>query len=92
MHVKTVLNKKFIREELVWLLRWNLNQFNQRLVEEGAMAQNYLFRLTDEEKPDVDVKLPTVDAIYNVAMDRFAEIGVSAPDDLWERLVIHQLV
>lgn len=92
MHVKTVLNKKFIREELVWMLRWNLNQFNQRLVEEGVMAQNYLYGLTDEERPDVDVKLSTVDAIYNVAMDRFAEISVSAPDDLWERLVIHQLV
>lgn len=92
MHVKTFLNKKFIREELVWLLRWNLNQFNQHLVEKGVMAQNYLYVLTDEERPDVDVKLSTVDAIYNAAMDRFAEIGTPAPDDLWERLVIHQLM
>lgn len=91
MHVKTVLNKKFIRQELVWLLRTNLNQLNQRLVEQGRAA-NYLYQLTDEDKPDVDVQLSTVDAIYNVAVDRYAELGQPAPDDLWERLVVHQII
>lgn len=91
MYVKTRLNKEYVRDELVWELKTNLHQLNQRLAEQGRLAQNYLYELLSEDRPDVDVQMSTVDALHNVIMERYVELGIAPPDDLWDRLIVHEV-
>ncbi len=84
--MKSSLNQRFISDELVWQLRLSVHELNKRT----DLAPGYLNQLLNKPFP-VDVQLSTIDTIWMAAMVRYAEIGVEPPDDLWERLVYHDL-
>lgn len=84
--MRTTLNVGYIRNELVWSLQLTLNQLNQR----AGFAEGYIYQLLNAENP-IDVKLSTIDSLWTAAMVRFAELNADPPDDLWDRMIRHQL-
>jgi len=82
--VQTVINVRFIRDELVWKLQLTLNELNQR----AGFGEGYIYQLLRE---DTDPKLSTIDRLWTAAMVRYAELGINPPDDLWDTLIEHRL-
>lgn len=88
MKRQTRINGEYI-EELKWPLKLTMGELNNRLSKMGK-GGNYIYRLKGEGRQNVT--LNTLDAIYNVLVDRFNELGLPVPQDLWVNLLTYDWV
>lgn len=89
MRVKTRVNGPFL-EEIRWELRWpTIGDIEREMRQKYGRGKGYLYRLIEE---DLNTTLDTIDAIYNVLADRYMELGIPIPDDLWYKLLAHEMV
>ena len=90
MRIQTRINGEFI-EEMLWTLKWkSLNELNDAMRARYRLGKGYMYRLAGPEK--LNTTLNTVDAIYNVMADRFIEVGLPIPDNLWCNLLAHEFI
>lgn len=88
MKRQTRINGEYI-EGLKWTLKLTMGELNTRLSKMGK-GGNYIYRLKGEGRQNVT--LNTIDAIYNVLVDRFNELGLPVPQDLWANLLTYDWV
>lgn len=84
--MRTTVNAAFVRE-VKWRIQLNENQIGER----AGFSPGYIYRLLDEEGASSDVKLSTVDRLYEAIAGRMLELKIAPPDDLWESLIRHEL-
>lgn len=83
MAVKTTINLAYLDEV------WHTLRLNNRteLFHGAGLARGYGTKLRD--KPEMDVRLSTVDKLHNYIEMRMTEMRQVVPDDLWDRLIVH---
>lgn len=87
--MQTRISREFL-EEIKWTLQWpSLNPLNERLGEQYG-ASPILYRIAGKQR--VNTTLDTVDTLYMALVDRFLEVGLPVPNDLWERLLVHEWI
>lgn len=88
--MQTRLNREYL-EELKWTLQWtSLNRLNQVLRQRYGVSNFTLYRIAGKERSNTT--LDTLDALYSALVDRFGELGLPVPEDLWTRLLVHEWV
>lgn len=88
--MQTRISREYL-EEIKWVLQWpSLNPLNERLRAQYG-ASPILYRIAHKQRR-FNTSLDTVDALYTALVDRFLEVGLPVPSDLWERLLVHEWV
>ena len=88
--MQTRISREYL-EEIKWTLQWSsLNPLNQLLSERYGVAP-ILYRIAHKQRR-FNTSLDTVDALYMALVDRFLEVGLPVPSDLWERLLVHEWI
>ena len=79
--MRSTVNAAYVRE-IKWTIRLNETEIGER----AGFGSGYISRLLDEENPG-DVRLSTIDRLYEAIAGRMMELGQNPPDDLWIRLI-----
>ena len=87
MPVRTVVNREFVRD-VVWQLRVSLNTLN----DEAGLSPSYIYQIapSDDGAEPKDVSLSTVDKLHNAIERLMLDRNINPPDDLWQRLIVHE--
>lgn len=85
--MQTRINREYL-EEVIWTLQWSsLNRLHERLRGKAKAAHAHLYGTSRTRHSPT---LATVDAFYMVLVERYQELALPVPDDLWERLLVHE--
>ena len=85
MPIRTRVNGEWIREIAYFPLRMTLPELGKR----AGFAQNYIYHLCNPNgtrKPNLD----TIDRLANAIEERYRELRMMPPDDIWRRLTIQE--
>lgn len=87
MVIRSKINASLIKDTLIWDLKWTLNQLNIA----AGYSNGYIYKLLDDER-EADITLGTVDSLHDAVVERFKELGMNPPSDLWCNLVVREEV
>jgi len=76
-------------EDLQWELRWGTkNQMAAAVADYRGKGRNTMFWIFSSDRRNVSLDM--LDGIYGALVERMVTLGVPVPDDLWNRLILHE--
>lgn len=83
--IQSRIDGEWVKEVCYYPLKISLPDLGRR----AGLAEAYIYSLCSREI-DRSPSLRTVDKVANAIEDRYNELHISPPDDIWRKLVIQE--